>query len=571
MDKWTAGYTYEGIVQRKLDPSILYKKTKTNYEMKIYPLLGNSYRIVKIKYFIPNVWNKLDIKTLLPFDFKNVSYKPIESIDVIIFPDSNFTKPLLENSMNVNFTYSQSPRYGNGYRGTLNVNLVNSPTIVMQHKLKDSIFVSINEFEDENFYQAIIPLENYEINRPKKFLFLLDFEENKSNYTKDSLIKILERSITEVLYDQDVFNVFYSSASNDIRQLGNDWIKADRASIESAFRFLNQDSLKTGTNLENLLLQSADWVQNQMDSLEVMIISNSDSHGSMEIGNELGPKFLDKIGNKSRISVASFLQKNWKSYSIFGIGYAANDYLYNGLIRLSQGYFTKIFDFQHNLQLFLNSSIQNISGGYTNIKFSIQPTNGFAYDQYELIDASKNEYKFYAETGKFLGSPPIDFVFTGFFRESPFQKIYHIDQIETNYDNKSIWGGARLRYLENQNGSQNMMIYKIINESLKYHVLSVFTAFLALDDFEKYHLDKDVVIPVEFLSFEGEIIGNKAVLNWATASEKNNYGFYIDRSSSENSDWQNIGFVAGAGTSSNRNYYNFQIQISKSITAISTD
>lgn len=62
-------------------------------------------------------------------------------------------------------------------------------------------------------------------------------------------------------------------------------------------------------------------------------------------------------------------------------------------------------------------------------------------------------------------------------------------------------------------------------------------------------------LPVEFLSFEAHELENREVLlAWATASEQNNDHFVIQRSI-EGSEWQDIGILAGAGTTSQTNYY----------------
>lgn len=63
-------------------------------------------------------------------------------------------------------------------------------------------------------------------------------------------------------------------------------------------------------------------------------------------------------------------------------------------------------------------------------------------------------------------------------------------------------------------------------------------------------------IPVELISFEGEIRNNEVVLFWITATELNNKGFYIEKSQ-DKLQWRSIGFVEGAGNSTQSNEYNF--------------
>ncbi|MDY0082339.1 MAG: T9SS type A sorting domain-containing protein [Ignavibacteriaceae bacterium] len=68
-------------------------------------------------------------------------------------------------------------------------------------------------------------------------------------------------------------------------------------------------------------------------------------------------------------------------------------------------------------------------------------------------------------------------------------------------------------------------------------------------------------IPVELFSFTASVLENKVELNWSTATETNNSGFEIlkkksgDRS--QESEWENIGFVPGHGTTIETQHYSF--------------
>ena len=67
-----------------------------------------------------------------------------------------------------------------------------------------------------------------------------------------------------------------------------------------------------------------------------------------------------------------------------------------------------------------------------------------------------------------------------------------------------------------------------------------------------------VPVPVELNSFTGTIDGNKVTLNWETATEINNLGFDIERTTSvKNNNWEKIGFVEGNGTSTEPHTYFF--------------
>jgi hypothetical protein len=73
-------------------------------------------------------------------------------------------------------------------------------------------------------------------------------------------------------------------------------------------------------------------------------------------------------------------------------------------------------------------------------------------------------------------------------------------------------------------------------------------------------------LPVELVSFNALIVKDKVELNWATATEVNNYGFEIERSvvsvqrsviSGHLSEWEKIGFVQGNGNSNSPKEYSF--------------
>ncbi len=63
-------------------------------------------------------------------------------------------------------------------------------------------------------------------------------------------------------------------------------------------------------------------------------------------------------------------------------------------------------------------------------------------------------------------------------------------------------------------------------------------------------------LPVELTSFTGKLFSNKIYLKWSTATEINNFGFDIERTSSLRN-WQKIGFVCGHGNCNSTNNYSY--------------
>jgi hypothetical protein len=67
---------------------------------------------------------------------------------------------------------------------------------------------------------------------------------------------------------------------------------------------------------------------------------------------------------------------------------------------------------------------------------------------------------------------------------------------------------------------------------------------------------REVALPVELISFRGQRQGNVNLLFWETASEKNNIGFDVEKST-DGVSFQKIGFVKGQGTSVSLQPYQF--------------
>lgn len=100
------------------------------------------------------------------------------------------------------------------------------------------------------------------------------------------------------------------------------------------------------------------------------------------------------------------------------------------------------------------------------------------------------------------------------------------------------------------NGLPNTVIkhldYSLLTNTLRAgtHGRGVYEAYIGIN------------VPVELTSFNLFENGNNIILNWSTATEKNNKGFEIERKIGDN-DWTTIGFIPGNGTVSSTVNYSF--------------
>ena len=77
-----------------------------------------------------------------------------------------------------------------------------------------------------------------------------------------------------------------------------------------------------------------------------------------------------------------------------------------------------------------------------------------------------------------------------------------------------------------------------------------------LDMYYNYKVAADYIVPVELTSFSALADKDKINLVWETATETNNYGYEVQRSS-DKINFTAIGFVKGAGTSTEKHNYSF--------------
>jgi hypothetical protein len=119
------------------------------------------------------------------------------------------------------------------------------------------------------------------------------------------------------------------------------------------------------------------------------------------------------------------------------------------------------------------------------------------------------------------------------------------DYLETTY---TTFGNDGLHYLLDVNDGINQSVADSVADAL-YYASDHLPLFL---DFSV----TGVPTPVELTNFQAITQSNNVNLSWSTASESNNYGFVIERKTND-TNWQEIGFESGNGTTSQEHHYSF--------------
>lgn len=126
-------------------------------------------------------------------------------------------------------------------------------------------------------------------------------------------------------------------------------------------------------------------------------------------------------------------------------------------------------------------------------------------------------------------------------------------------DHASFWNKnySAILLIEDYYGNDFNAYYHTVNDKINYFNIPFFTKCSkliigTLTSFSKILSS----IPVELISFNSSVNSNGVQLEWITATEINNSGFEVEKSS-DGVNWVKLGFVNGFGTSSELHNYTY--------------
>lgn len=529
-DIWTANSIYEGIVNRRKDPSILQKKDgqKNDYILKVYPYLKNKPRKVKISYCVYNEYknglfvskfpivNMLNIRygeSFKDYDLKinlnnKIEFQSLTHFDLgTIYSDSFIQK---DNSLNL--------------LTRLNLNNNNSyATLTFKPKMENGFFYNINEHNitKDKYYEFLLDVGSLQTqNINNKYIFIIDFNQDKTNInfkindiSNGSLIEVISSFIRNNLSSNDKFNIINSS-TRELTMLSNTWLDYNPDNLNKADLWMNTISPRYGFNIEKALDSAAQFFINTQSSGVVITYSSSDHLGasSNQSINYLANKLKE---SKSTLNCITFANLNFANYNIGGKNYLANEYFFKNLTGFTRGSYLTVGTL-NDIAIQSATIINNLLGALKEGELTIASTTALAYqkrDLKNLINGNPSN-AIYAEAGRLFGELPIQFNFTGIYGNniitSKSNNIENFDSIGRFTPVFQLWKANEINRLEAINNNSKEHIWSIVDNSLESRVLSKYSAFLALEPwmtnyYNPYEDDENVNTSV------GEIELNEAI------------------------------------------------------------
>ncbi|MBP9212713.1 MAG: hypothetical protein KBF97_07900, partial [Bacteroidetes bacterium] len=257
LDRWTASSIYENIVKRRRDPALLMKNSDLQYTLRIYPMVGNQSRKIKISYVVPVNSTATGVSASLPFNIIKTSRTAVPKTTVLYWPEGEYSQPTFLEFSN---GFEKTPRLdavtGKQYFYGEVPATVSSTAVTLQSSAPNKT-VSVARYADplkqgEGYFQVSFnPANVFGIDPSQKIVMLFEFDENRSVYSTISTLNTVKTFLLANLSKRDSLNLIFSGSQ--IKRLKNSgWFGGDSASINGAFDLITQNMLQNSSNIQAL-------------------------------------------------------------------------------------------------------------------------------------------------------------------------------------------------------------------------------------------------------------------------------------------------------------------------------
>lgn len=502
-DKWSASQIYEDIVDRRQDPALLVKNSSTNYALKIFPLMVNMPRKIKMTFLLP--FNKLtgsQTFVTLPFNILKLSKCTPDTVCIGYKPGLNLINPTLFQFPQNTFVPQSDSLFGQ-YMATYLTNSSSTSTLVLSlnSTVPQNTFLGRYQVPGSNngIYQLELNLAQLlGVQQHKKTLFLMDFLSINSSLSKTQVLQVLKSYLLNSFEAGDSINFMFSDLF--INPMSNTWISADSAMLNQTLNAMDTNLIKSFSNLPSLLSDGINFIKSHGNDGNIIVISSSSGFTNSNDANSLLNNTLTLMGSpKFPIHTIYLDDKSYINYYSNSY-YRGNEYFFSNLSMLTGGEFQTIVSYSYSYDWWwyyyeatytsfdemLGNILPKLTGYFTALNVYTTLQSGFTYADYSF--SSINGFTYfgspYRRVGKFTGSFPMNIQVSA---QTPDGQLYNTQLVmdtagifSLDSVSKNIWAANRLREMFSFDQT-NSVVYQIVQTSISERVLTDYTAFLALE------------------------------------------------------------------------------------------
>lgn len=536
MDRWTASQIYEEIVGRRQDPSILFKNSPTQYTLRVYPLKKGQTRRVKITYLMPMSWNHRNALLELPTAILGTSRFNVSELKIIVWPDEQGEDPVLAGISGYDFTEHFDQNSGRYYLQTAlpYAQWTKKPRLKFGNPIPGGIYLNKWNDDSEGIYQlAVLPSLLLENPAPRKVAVLFDYETTGSPlFLYQEWLRNTRIFLESTLEPTDSFNLFFSQLF--VAPFHPVWLPARQDVIHQVFNSLSANP-PNYQHLPGLLASAVQFIKNNGGRGHILLETNTAQFANTLLSNELISNLQQMIaGDTIQISSVDFRSQSWPSAG----GQSGNGYLLANLAQLTGGSYFSARNNNWNYERALELGFDNLWDKVTEIELNTSMPSGFTYGRLTPFHSPRFASPVsipILQTGKYSGQLPMNITVTGLLNGHIFHRNFVVNEAQTyraDTLNSEIWYGTFIQNLE-RGTIPNFGIPQIIHHSISARVLSLYTAFLCIEDPTTYC---DNCVDETLLTGIGEITGGDTLIRVAPNP-------FTDRVEIEIT-----GLTAGAGT-----------------------
>ena len=486
LDRRTATNIYEDIVDRRQDPSILFKMDAGQYQLRVYPFTQEQRRKVKVSYLLPATWTAEQVLADLPMEIIQASFLPLEELAVRVWAGPEWGLPHIPELPARSFYQGNHPDLGVFYEVMLQGQEIKPGlTLSLDAPLNDGVYVNHNA--GLQIFQVVArPGQLVELPAapPRHLLIYLDYKpDNASNFFKEDLLAGLHQELQLGLMEQDQFQV-WATTNGQPAMLSEGWVSGSTAAIDEAFENLSLSAFPDNGRLNNALFHALQQADALGQETAVLLISNSQNEGDPWSAGDL----VDNLSRQDGFSLATFYAINYQNKNIqdwwdwWGPSeWRGNDFLYTELALLSGGTYRRSGQFRYKIRKALESAVR--LRGAVELQTSLE--NGICYNRFTVGGSTVNvplQRPVY-QVGRYQGFLPFRIEYLSVVDGAPLfttrvvepQDVHTIDTLA-----EEAWAANYLLSLENSNQG-DATAQEIVESSIYYRVLSLHTAFLALE------------------------------------------------------------------------------------------
>jgi Ca-activated chloride channel homolog len=471
---------YQEIVSKIADPAILEQLGANLFKLRIFPFDAKGTRRIEIQYSQPLPYNKGSIQYVFPLDMQDYTSAAIEQASIVVdlqsqLPFTSVETSVAQSPTAVVITKLSNVHYKVEY-GLENVSFSKDFTVRCLLDRSQTSMLALTYRPDtlsESPYFILwsaVPDTLYSDSiTTRELTFVADVSSSMEG-TRIQQVKEALRGFVDFLTDKDKFNIVaFSTGSQRFR---SDLVPATAANKDSARLFIGQLNALGLTNFEDALHQSL--LQSFSDSLHSAVVFLTDGVPSW------GQTIPDSL-------LALARRWNTKGIKIYPVGVGEeNDYsLLTNIGRQSGGFLTRVaaddsifLEMKDLYRLLFLPRLRNIAFQYGSIgAYDVHPTplpDVYAGDQ--LLT-----------TGRFTtgGTATVRMTGTaGTWQKSFEQEVVFSDTSRAWLAVARYWGARKIQSVLDliaQIGERKELVDQVIALSIKYSVLTPYTAFLVVE------------------------------------------------------------------------------------------